>query len=114
MTNYLISPPSKVADQFVYGVIDTFLLRNVRDRVKIASKRFLNNKGGSCLSVACYLLMFMEKLGIEARLAFCHFPNMPIGTPQSCHVCLVCKEDNKTWKRMDLPLRFAIKVTINY
>lgn len=108
MTNYLISPSGKVADQWGYGVIDTFLFRNARDRVKIASKRFLNNKGGSCFSIACYLLMFMEKLGIEARLAFCHFPNMPIGMPQSCHACLVYKE-NATWKRMDLPLRFAIE-----
>lgn len=114
MTNYLISPYSKVFDQWGYGVIDTFLFRNARDRVKIASKRFLNNKGGSCLSIACYLLSFMEVLGVEARLAFSHIPGMPPGTPQDCHVSLVYKEvgkgENAKWKRIDLPLRFAYRM----
>ena len=113
MTNYLISPYSKVFDQWGYGVIDTFLFRNARDRVKIASKRFLNNNGGSCLSIACYLLSFMEVLGVEARLAFSHFPQMPLGTPQDCHVSLVYKDekDKKAiWKRIDLSLRFACRM----
>lgn len=108
ITNYLIAPQSEVVNQVGYGVVDTFLFRSARDRIEIASKRFLNNKGGSCISIACYLLTFMEKLGIEARLAFNRYPKAPL----DAHACLVYKEDGKEggkWKKMDLCLRFALK-----
>ena len=70
MTNYYLGPTSEAFKQVGYTIVDMLLFRSARDRVSISARRFLNNKSGSCFAVSCYLLLFMERLGVEARLAF--------------------------------------------
>ena len=70
MTNYCLGPASEAFKQVGYTIVDMLLFRSARDRVSISARRFLNNKSGSCFAVSCYLLLFMERLGVEARLAF--------------------------------------------
>ena len=70
MTNYCLGPTSEAFKQVGYTIVDMLLFRSARDRVSISARRFLNNKSGSCFAVSCYLLLFMERLGVEARLAF--------------------------------------------
>ena len=104
MTNYYLAGKWNVFRQVGYTIIDVLLFRNARERVDISARRFLDNKSGSCWSISCYLLLFLERLGVEARLAFFTFP----GAYKDCHVGIVFKKAGNPGKWFLLDPVYAI------
>ena len=106
-TNYHLGGNWDIYRQIGYTIMDVLLFRNARERVNISAKRFLNNMAGSCFEAACYLLLFMESLGVKARLAFCTFP----GDCKDLHTCLLYRDEKSgKWCKLDPVLRLYKRV----
>ncbi len=108
MTNYYLGDFWSKVRQVGYTIIDVLLFRDARERVNVSAKRFLNNEAGDCFSLACYLLLFAEALGFEARIGFFAFESKHL--PYS-HACLVYRrKDKPSWVIFD-PIYSMMKKT---